>query len=267
MTRRNLRCQNAIISLNDQNRWDMAQIRKEKAVLVARYTVTEREVREELLRLEMRLSLLCKDLEALRPWQELQQEQLARIRELEKELLAMKVHHAEQMHRLKSRYLQLVAEYEMEARQKVQTMAKLAEKEAVRCLILYVKQVKIDNQHLRHNLVALIKRVHDLKAFLAQLQGQRHMLLQEHLYRQELARRRSWLWDPAASRLSLTPASGGVGGFFRCSPSARSRVLSPRALSRGSAPSGPQPHDKDDDGADAPERSSRRLAIAPEPLL
>nr|XP_060627732.1 coiled-coil domain-containing protein 166 [Anolis sagrei ordinatus] len=267
--RRNLRCQNAIISLNDQNRWDMAQIRKEKAALAARYAVMEHELREELLRLEARLSLLCKEVEALRPWQELQQEQLARIRELEKELLTLKVHHSEQMHRLKSRYLHLVAEYEMEAQQKIQALAKLAEKEAVRCLILHVKHVKIDNQHLRHNLVELIKRSHGLKAFLAQLQAQRHLLLQEHLYRQELARRRSWLWHPAAARLSLAPGSGGVGGFFRCSPTARGRVLSPRALPSISAPSVAQPHDGgDEDGADAPGGSSRRkLTIAPEPLL
>ncbi|XP_042319621.1 coiled-coil domain-containing protein 166 [Sceloporus undulatus] len=225
--RRNLRFQNAIISLNDQNRFDLEQIRKEKVQLAAWYTVKEQEVREELLRLEAKICVLDKDIEALRPWQELQAEQLARIRELEKELLAMKVHHSEQMHKVKSRFLQLVAEYEMEAQQKVQALAKLAEKEAVRCLILHTKQIKADSWRLHHDLEALIKEAQRLKTFLGQLKGQQRQLLREHQYRQDLARLRSWLRPPGA-RMVITP-----GSCFRCSPLAIGRSLS----TRGSASS------------------------------
>nr|XP_020660152.1 coiled-coil domain-containing protein 166 [Pogona vitticeps]XP_020660153.1 coiled-coil domain-containing protein 166 [Pogona vitticeps] len=222
LTRRTIRCQNAIISLNDQNRADLAEIRKQKEELISQYTEKEKEVRHELMEMETQLSLINKECEALHLWQELQTEQLKRIRELEKELLVMKVQHTEHMHKVKSEFLQLTAEYEMESQQKLQSLAKLAEKEAVRSLIQHTKQVKADNRRLNHNLLGLIKQAQVLKAFLFQLREQQHQLLQEHQYRQDLVRTRSWLRHEGA-RPIIT-----LGSPFRCSPSARSRLISPQ---------------------------------------
>ncbi|XP_062987465.1 coiled-coil domain-containing protein 166 [Elgaria multicarinata webbii] len=226
ITRRTVRCQNAIISLNDQNRSDLAQIRQQKAALTSQYKEKEKEVRWQLMEREAQLSLVNKEMEAMQPWQELQREQLARIRELEKELLVMKIQHAEQMHKVKSRFLQQTADYEMQSRQKVQTLAKLAEKEAVRSLIRHTKQVKADNWRLRHELLELLRQAQGLKALVLRLRERRQQLLQEHQYQQELARRRAWLRH-RESRLTVTPGSSS----FRCTPAARSRLISRRVSS------------------------------------
>uniref|UniRef100_A0A670ZU93 DUF4515 domain-containing protein n=1 Tax=Pseudonaja textilis TaxID=8673 RepID=A0A670ZU93_PSETE len=105
LTRRTVRCQNAIISLNDQNRFDLSQIQKQKAEVAAQYAEREREVSRQLIELENKLFLLNRDVADLQPWQDLQLRHLTQIRELEKELLITKIQHAEQMHRVKSRFL------------------------------------------------------------------------------------------------------------------------------------------------------------------
>ncbi|XP_077207343.1 coiled-coil domain-containing protein 166 [Paroedura picta] len=224
LNKRTLRCQTAIVTLNDQNRSDLAQVRKQKEQLISQYTDKEKEVKSQLIEMETKYSLMNKEVEELQPFKELQVEQLSRIRELEKELLAMKIQHSEQMHKVKSQFLQQKAEYEMESQQKVQALAKLAEKEAVRSLIQHTKQVKAENWRLRHELLNLIKRAEVLKDFMIQLREQQQQLLREHQYSQDLARMRHWLRQRGA-RLIITP-----GSSFRCSPTAKNRTLSPHDI-------------------------------------
>uniref|UniRef100_A0A8D2LCW0 DUF4515 domain-containing protein n=1 Tax=Varanus komodoensis TaxID=61221 RepID=A0A8D2LCW0_VARKO len=80
LTRRTVRRQNAIVSLNDQNRVDLARIKQQKAELVAQYTEREKAVRHQLLERETKLRLISKEAEAMQAWRELQLEQLTRIR-------------------------------------------------------------------------------------------------------------------------------------------------------------------------------------------
>ncbi|KAM6458396.1 coiled-coil domain-containing protein 166 [Liasis olivaceus] len=220
LTRRTIRCQNAIISLNDQNRFDLSQIRKQKEEVAAQYTEREREVRYQLVELESKLFHLSREVADLQPWQDLQLQHLTQIRELEKQLLVTKIQHAEQMHKVKSRFLQQAAEYEMNAQQKVQLLAQLAEEAAVRSLIQHTKQVKADNWSLQNELLKLIRRAQTLKAFLSHLREQQHRLFQEHQCREDLARMRSWV-QHRGSHWVLTP-----GSSFRCTPSAKSKLIS-----------------------------------------
>ncbi|KAK9402773.1 coiled coil domain-containing protein [Crotalus adamanteus] len=222
LTRRTVRCQNAIVSLNDQNRSDLSQIQKQKAEVAAQCAEREKEVRRQLMELENKLFLLNRDVAELQPWQDLQLRHLTQIRELEKELLITKIQHAEQMHRVKSRFLHQAAEYEMNAQQKVQILAKLAEEAAVRSLIQHTKQVKADNWSLQNELLGLIKQAQTLKAFLRHLREQQHRLFQEHQCRQDLARRRTWLQQHRGSRQVITP-----GSSFRCTPPAKGKLASP----------------------------------------
>ncbi|XP_015673387.1 coiled-coil domain-containing protein 166-like [Protobothrops mucrosquamatus] len=193
LARRALLCQNAIVTLNDQNRSDLASVLKQKDELTSQCRDREKEVRSQLIEMETKYSLMNKEVDELRPFRELQSDQLARIQELEKDLLAMKIHHSEQMHTVKSRFLQKKAEYEMESQQRVQALAKKAEKEAVRSLIQHTKQVKAENGRLRHELLNLIKRAQGLKAIVHQLQEQKEQLLQELRYGEDLAQVHSWL--------------------------------------------------------------------------
>ncbi|XP_062990508.1 coiled-coil domain-containing protein 166-like [Elgaria multicarinata webbii] len=224
LAKRTLKCQNAIITLNDQNRSDLAYVLKQKEELTSQYTDKEKEVRSQLIEMETKYSLMTKEVEELKPFKELQSEQLARIRELEKELLAMKILHSEQMHKVKSRFLQQKAEYEIQSQHEVQALAKRAEKEAVRSLIQHTKQVKAENWRLRNELLNLIKRAQGLKGIVRQLREQKEQLLRELLYGQELAHLRHWLTQQgrprcltshgsarAGNRSSATPATGQQG--------------------------------------------------------
>lgn len=193
LTKRSLRCQNAIITLNDQNRSDLAQVQTQKEELTSQYTDKEKEMRSQLIEMETKYSLMHKEVEELQPFKELQLDQLSRIRELEKELLVMRIQHSEQMHKVKSQFLHRKAEYETESQQKVQTLAKQAEKEAVRSLIQHTKQVKAENWRLRQELLDLIRRAQVLKAFMCQLREQQEQLLREHKYSQALLHTRGWL--------------------------------------------------------------------------
>lgn len=217
LTRRMHRCQNAIISLNDQNRSDLAQVRKQKAELTSQYKDKAKEVGGQLFELEAKYSLMSKEVEDLQPCKELQLEHLTRIRELEKELLVMKIQHSEQMHRVKSQFLLQKAEYEMQAQQRVQALAREAEKEGVRCLIQHTKKVKADNWRLRYELLDLIRQAQVQNSSLRQLREQQQLLLREHQYSQDLVRMRHWLMQPD-DQLVVSP-----GDSFKHGPSVRSR--------------------------------------------
>lgn len=206
LLKRNLRCQNAIISLNDQNRADLAQIRKEKSELTSQFRAQKKRMHGQLFLLESKLLVLTREVEAMQPWKDLQQEQLARIKELEKELSVMKYQHMEQMYKVKSHFLQQKAQYELESQQKIQALAKLAEKEAVVSLIQHTKQVKTEYWRLRQQLLNLIRKAQTLNNILLQLYRQKQQLQQEHLYYEEMACIRRWL-RPPKEHLGITPDS------------------------------------------------------------
>ncbi|XP_066479130.1 coiled-coil domain-containing protein 166 [Tiliqua scincoides] len=237
LLKRSLRCQNTIISLNDQNRADLAQIRKEKAELTSQYAAQEKGLQSQLFLLESKFLVLNREVEAMQPWKDLQFQQLTRIRELEKELLVMKVQYMEQMHKVKSRFLQQKAEYEMESQHKIQALAKLAEKEAVRSLIQHTKQVKAEYWRLRQELLNLIRQAQTLNTFRLQLRRQQQQLLREHCHSEDLAHMRHWL-RPRKAQLFIPSDSS-----FRCIPLSNSRLSSPQGtnsqLPEGKDPGSP----------------------------
>lgn len=132
-------------------------------------------------------------LTALPPPQELQLEQLARIRTLERELLHMRVEHTQLLHRVKRRFLEDKAAFEREARQRVQSLARRAEREAARALIAHTQTIKADNGRLREELLRLLRRAHLLHDMRRQLLLQREQLWSEHQDTWDLARVHSWL--------------------------------------------------------------------------
>ncbi|KAJ7329416.1 hypothetical protein JRQ81_015590 [Phrynocephalus forsythii] len=218
LTKRTVRCQNAIITLNDQNRSELAHVLKQMEELTSQYTDKEKEVRSQLIEMETKYSLMNKEVEELKPFKELQLDQMTRIRELEKELLAMKIQHSEQMHKVKSQFLQQKAEYEAASQQKVQALAKRAEKEAVRSLIQHTKQVKAENWQLRHELLNLIKRAQGLKNIVCHLREQKEQLQKELQYKQSLADMRHWLTQQEVTRCAPSSNSLATENILRSTP-------------------------------------------------
>ncbi|KAG8515370.1 Coiled-coil domain-containing protein 166 [Galemys pyrenaicus] len=203
------RCAHAIVRLDEQNRIDLTHIRLQRAELESLYNGREEGVRAQLLEMEGRAAHMAR--------QELQLEQLARIRALERELLHKRVEHTQLLHRVKRRFLEDKAAFEREARQRVQSLGRRAEREAARALIAHTQAIKADNGRLRQELLRLLGRAQLLHVMRRQLLEQRDLLRREHEDTRDLARVHGWLrrgpegpplWQPPpSSRLSSLACS------------------------------------------------------------
>ncbi|XP_074055631.1 coiled-coil domain-containing protein 166 isoform X2 [Macrotis lagotis] len=208
VTLRAQRCANVIITLDAQNQADLALVRFQQEELTALYEGREGAVRSQLTEMEARSANMA--------YQELQLEQLARIKALERELLHMKVEHTQLLHRVKGRFLEDKAACEREARQQLQLLVRKTEQEASRCLLKHIQSIKAENKHLRQELLELLLRtklLHDTKQ---ELLEQRRWLQQEHEDTRGLAKIHSWLhrgpngprlWKPPPGRTSSTSPS------------------------------------------------------------
>ncbi|XP_037855960.2 coiled-coil domain-containing protein 166 [Chlorocebus sabaeus] len=202
------RCANAIVRLDEQNRVDLAQIHWQRAELASLYHRREDGVRAQLLEMEARAAQMARQVQELQPYKVLQLEQLARIRALERDLLHMRVEHTQLLHRVKGRFLEDKAAFEREARQRVQSLARRAEREAARALVAHTQAIKADNGRLRQELLQLLRRTQLLHDTRRQLLEQREQLHREHEDTRDLARVHGWLcrgpggpplWEPPAS--------------------------------------------------------------------
>ncbi|XP_037659355.1 coiled-coil domain-containing protein 166 [Choloepus didactylus] len=210
------RCANARVRLEEQNRADLAQIQWQRSELAALYQGREDSVRSQLLEMEARAAQMTRQVQELQPYKELQLEQLARIRALERELLHMRVEHTQLLHRAKRRFLEDKAAFEREARQRVQSLARRAEREAARALVVHTQAIKADNGRLRQELLRLLRRAQVLHDTRRQLLEQREQLRREHEDTRDLARVHGWLrrgpggpqlWEPPPPPAAFRPPS------------------------------------------------------------
>ncbi|XP_055288272.1 coiled-coil domain-containing protein 166 [Moschus berezovskii] len=220
------RCANAIVKLEEQNRVNLSQILWQHAELASIYRGREEEMRAQLLEMEARAAQMAQQVQELQPYKELQLEQLARIRALERELLHMRVEHTQMLHRVKRRFLEDKAAFEREARQRVQSLARRAEREAARALLEHTQAIRVENGRLRQELLQLLRRAQVLKDTRRQLLEQREQLRREHEDTRDLARVHGWLrrgpegpplWEPspAASDSESFPSKTPSRATFR----------------------------------------------------
>ncbi|KAM4823043.1 coiled-coil domain-containing protein 166 [Urocitellus parryii] len=235
------RCANAVLRLDEQNRVDLGQIHWERSELASLYQGREDGVRAQLLEMQARAAQMAQQVQELQPYKELQLEQLARIRTLERELLHMRVEHTQLLHRVKRRFLEEKAACEREARQRVQSLARRAEREATRALITHTQAIKADNGRLRQELLRLLSRAQLLHNMRHQLLQQREQLRREHEDTRDLARVHGWLrrspdgpplWQPpVSSQTSSRPESNAVTARGRSRGASRASVVRSRAAS------------------------------------
>uniref|UniRef100_U3I1L4 Uncharacterized protein n=1 Tax=Anas platyrhynchos platyrhynchos TaxID=8840 RepID=U3I1L4_ANAPP len=72
ITKHSQKCQNLIITLNDQNQIDLSQVWMQKEKLISQYTEKEKEVKTSLMNMEEKYSLMNKEVEDLQPFKDLQ---------------------------------------------------------------------------------------------------------------------------------------------------------------------------------------------------
>ncbi|XP_010852556.1 PREDICTED: coiled-coil domain-containing protein 166 [Bison bison bison] len=220
-SRRAQRCANAIVRLEEQNRVSLSQIHWQRAELASIYRGREDGVRAQLLEVEARAAQMAQQVQELQPYKELQLEQLARIRALERELLHRRVEHTQLLHRVRRRFLEDKAAFEREARQRVESLARCAEREAARALLAHTQAIRVENGRLRQELLWLLRRTQVLQDTRRQLLEQREQLRREHEDTRDLARVHGWLrrgpegpplWEP-------TPAASDPESFPSKTPS------------------------------------------------
>ncbi|XP_006879491.1 PREDICTED: coiled-coil domain-containing protein 166 [Elephantulus edwardii] len=209
----------AVVRLEEKNRQDLEQIHGQRAELASLYQGRQEGVHAQLLEMEARAAQMEHQVQELQPYKELQLEQLARIRALDRELLHMRVEHTQVLHRVKQRFLDDKAALEREARQRVQSLARRAEREAARALIAHTQAIKGDNWRLRQELLRLLRSAQLLHTLRRQLLEQRDQLRREHENTRDLVRVHGWLrrgpggpplWQP---RPSTSRSSGRPGSF------------------------------------------------------
>ncbi|XP_067406669.1 coiled-coil domain-containing protein 121 [Emydura macquarii macquarii] len=188
VSKRAQRCQDAIISLNDQNKQALEEIRRQQQELLTHYQRKEAALQEQLLHKEGELLRLTREVEGLWEIQALQQEQAARIRELQGELLATRQQHTQHLQETKSCFLQEKAAYEQKSQQQVLRLVQQAQEVAVRCMQEHSDQVKRENKELREELLQLIQRSRTLHLHKRRLEEQAQQLLRERCYMQNMAR-------------------------------------------------------------------------------
>ncbi|NXS54716.1 CC166 protein, partial [Brachypteracias leptosomus] len=191
ITKHSQKCQNLIITLNDQNHTDLSQVWMQKEKLIKQYTEKEKEVRSSLINMETKYSLMNEEVENLQPFKD-QLEKTKKIKELEKELLVTKIQHSDEMHKIKSRFLQAKADCEKDFHQKIQVLTKTAEEAAIQSLIQHIKQVKVENWLLHQELLRLMHYSKILKETKVQLREHQQQLLRENQYTQAMAHRHQW---------------------------------------------------------------------------
>ncbi|XP_035639894.1 coiled-coil domain-containing protein 166 isoform X1 [Oncorhynchus keta] len=191
MSKRTQKRQSAIVTLSDQNHQAQENLKRQREENLDKYQEQANELKKEILEKENELALLNIEIAELREFKSLQQQQLGRIAELEREVTSMHCRHSESLQALKAGFLSEKERYEAQAKQKIQALALAANREASRCLMSHTRAVSLENQHLREELQQLIQRAHSLRGLQDQLQAQRQQLLLEREYVRELRRLRA----------------------------------------------------------------------------
>ncbi|NXR78942.1 CC166 protein, partial [Pycnonotus jocosus] len=169
-----------VITLNDQNCQDLAQIQAQKEELIPRYAGKEQEVRSALKDTEAEASLLDTELEQLEPYKEQKVQAEQKVKALEKDLRVTRIRCAEETHAIRSRFRQEKADCEQEFQHRMQELTWGAEEVALRALVQHVEEVKAENRLLRQELLGRLQHCELLRDAKFRLQDQQEQLLREN---------------------------------------------------------------------------------------
>ncbi|CAG2242781.1 unnamed protein product [Mytilus edulis] len=149
-------------------------------------TSNDRKTTEELSQLQEYKVTSNEELSQLQEYKDLQDEQLSKIKSLEAEVMQMRAKHSDTIQQVKSTFLKDKKEYEEDSREKINTLERLANKEAIQCLTDHTNRIKTENRQLRKELLDLINITRAYKAHQLDLQEQKKQLVREQQYAGDL---------------------------------------------------------------------------------
>lgn len=190
MAKKTHKRQTTIISLSDQNQKELENINAQKAQMLADYEMKKTRLKSILLEKENLLSKARKEFQDLGEYRELRDEQLKKIKQLEREVLHMRGKHSDAIGDLKTKFLREKAEFSKESEEKIEALALEANKKAVQCLNEHTTSIKTENKRLRAELMELIRRSQVLNNHKMELEEQKKQLLREQQYGADIRRLR-----------------------------------------------------------------------------
>ncbi|XP_014665655.1 PREDICTED: coiled-coil domain-containing protein 166-like [Priapulus caudatus] len=179
MEKKTTKIDNAMGSLNDNNKEQIQVILDEKSTIQEDFEREKHVSKNELLEKDVILSRTRQQLCELQPLKDIQREQTECIQHLEKDILQMRALHSNSIQSLKIRFLKQKQSFERQADKQVFGLQQLACKEASRCLGDHIQSIRDENGRRRHQLLQLIRRTRTLHEHRHQLEEQRSELLRE----------------------------------------------------------------------------------------
>lgn len=112
-------------------------------------------------------------------YRELRQEQQAKIKQLEQEVMQQRHEHSEQLQQRKAQFIDEKQQVHVRSHNKIAEMGAQANKEAEQQLVEYALKTRADNRNLRQTLLALINKSRATQERIRQLQAEQRQLLAE----------------------------------------------------------------------------------------
>nr|XP_039265015.1 coiled-coil domain-containing protein 166-like [Styela clava] len=190
MAKKTHKRQTTIVSLSDQNQKELEKINSQKEQMLSDYEEKKNKLKATLLEKESLLTKARKEFQDLGEYRELREDQLKKIKQLEREVLHMRGKHSDTIQQLKAKFLQEKAEYTEESENKIQALALEANKKAVQCLNEHTTNIKYENRQLRAELLNLIRKSQVLNQHKQELEEQKKQLQREQQYSEDIRKLR-----------------------------------------------------------------------------
>ncbi|KAH9512866.1 hypothetical protein Btru_036794 [Bulinus truncatus] len=190
MEKKTSKRQTTIITLSDHNREEIRNIELQKQKMEEDFDKKKKTLENILLEKQHLLQKTHQELQDLQEYKDLQLDQQNKIKELEQEVIKMRGHHTKCVQQMKEDFLKEKKEYLQDSETRVQTQEKKANQEALQCLSEHTNKIKIENRHLRQELLQLIKTSRALNEHKSTLEEQKRQLLREQSYANDLRKLR-----------------------------------------------------------------------------
>ena len=203
MAKKTHKRQTTIITLSDQNQKELEKINRQKEIMLADYEAKKNRLKNEVLEKENMLVKATKEFADLTEYQELRDEQMKKIKQLERQILKMRGEHSDTIQQLKADFLQEKSQYTIDSEEKIKQLAREANKKAVKCLAEHADSIKQENRALRAELMQLIKKSRVLVEHKKELEGQKKELIREQQYSEDIRKLRGERQKKIAKRLEI----------------------------------------------------------------
>lgn len=183
--------QNAIITLSDHNKQEIEEIKKERELSIAEFDAKKIALQNNLISKQNILNKVKEEIEDMADFKELKQKQLDEIKELETEISLVRLEQAKLINGLRSEFFQEKADHKKSTDQRIAKIVRVANREARECLNKNTIMIRQENQKLRSELFGLIETTNAIQQNKEKLESQKHDLLHEIRYAEDLKKVRS----------------------------------------------------------------------------